>query len=452
MIFFHGGSLVGGSVNEFDMTDLAAREDAVVVAIAYRLQIFGWLALPGLSAREKASGGRASSGNYGLLDQQLGMRWVQQNIDGFSGDPNRVMIWGQSSGGTSCLAHLTSPAARGLFHSVVSLSGSPNITMSLDSAYKQNEPIQKSLGCHGKDVSCLLDASAQKLLAAPPNMWNQDLFGIPMKPGGMTPAQLPGLLIVDGVTVPKPVADAFKEPLDDVPVVLSSMAQEGDFMPNALQIAEYKSCPANSYQETIKCQQKWPKEGFRPWLKKVYSHETFPEQSNPDLYHCILEHYAEDIKVSPLKAYSSINADTGITCGTMALANVAAQHRTKPVYMVVSSATPSSTFSEGIYNIMGMAMTFAYHAYDLIATGPMLPLGTAADAKYGHKVSDMLGAMAHRGELTEQGFVAVGVSKGVVTNNIGDEGVIEHVQGWRAGVCSKCWEANGIGHDYYWAD
>ena len=74
---------------------LAASDQVVLVALNYRLNAFGFLAHAALSAADP----RGVSGNYGLLDQQLALQWVQRNIGGFGGDAGRVTLIGQSSGG-----------------------------------------------------------------------------------------------------------------------------------------------------------------------------------------------------------------------------------------------------------------------------------------------------------------------------------------------------------------
>lgn len=122
MVWIHGGGFVMGSSSQavYDGARLA-REGAVVVSINYRLGPFGFLAHPGLSEESPHD----SSGNYGLLDQIYALRWVQQNISSFGGDPDRVTIFGQSAGGVSVCCLMTSPLAKGLFHRAICHSGAP---------------------------------------------------------------------------------------------------------------------------------------------------------------------------------------------------------------------------------------------------------------------------------------------------------------------------------------
>ena len=109
MVWIHGGSLVTGSGGLYDPTPLVTKGNVIVVTINYRLGVLGFLAHPALDAEGHLNA------NYGLMDQQLALRWVQRNIEAFGGDPERVTIFGESAGGLSVYSHLASPTAAGLF-------------------------------------------------------------------------------------------------------------------------------------------------------------------------------------------------------------------------------------------------------------------------------------------------------------------------------------------------
>jgi para-nitrobenzyl esterase len=96
-----------------------AQQGVVFVSINYRLGLLGYLAHPALSAESP----KRLSGNYGLLDQLEALRWVRDNIATFGGDPGQVTIAGESAGGLSVIALMTSPLARGLFHKAIVQSG-----------------------------------------------------------------------------------------------------------------------------------------------------------------------------------------------------------------------------------------------------------------------------------------------------------------------------------------
>lgn len=113
MVHIHGGGFVVGSGNG-DNTLLATTGHEIIVSLNYRLGIFGFLADSALGP---------NSGDYGVQDQQAAMRWVQQNIAAFGGDPRNVTIFGESAGGSSVCDQIASPTAKGLFEKAISTSG-----------------------------------------------------------------------------------------------------------------------------------------------------------------------------------------------------------------------------------------------------------------------------------------------------------------------------------------
>ena len=122
LVWIHGGGFMGGCAHEeLYHGDAFARKGIVVVTVAYRLGVFGFLVHPALG-RENSQG---VSGNYGILDQIAALRWVQENIESFGGDPQRVTIAGQSAGGMSVSVLLSSPLTVGLFHAAIIQSGGP---------------------------------------------------------------------------------------------------------------------------------------------------------------------------------------------------------------------------------------------------------------------------------------------------------------------------------------
>lgn len=117
LVWIHGGSNRAGSPG--DMVLSAVGKDLVLVAVRYRLGIFGFLSHRKLTAEQGASG------NYGLMDQIAALQWVQRNIPRFGGDPHNVTIAGESAGAQDVGLLLAAPAARGLFHKAILQSGTP---------------------------------------------------------------------------------------------------------------------------------------------------------------------------------------------------------------------------------------------------------------------------------------------------------------------------------------
>ncbi|HVY85169.1 MAG TPA: carboxylesterase family protein [Caulobacterales bacterium] len=193
MVWIHGGALVGGSSSEplYDGAKFA-QHGIVFVSINYRLGLLGFLAHPALSAESPEH----LSGNYGLLDQIAALQWVRDNIAAFGGDPNQVTIAGESAGGLSVIALLTSPRARGLFSRAITQSGyMPSYralheaSLGLPSAEAAGQALGAAAGAN--DAAALRAADVTALFNA-----------------GLATGWQPEPTI-DGVILPRQFADAF---------------------------------------------------------------------------------------------------------------------------------------------------------------------------------------------------------------------------------------------------
>jgi len=159
MVWIHGGALVTGESDDYDPAALVA-DGVTVVTINYRLGALGFLAHPALA---DANG---QSGDYGLMDQQAALRWVQRNIASFGGNPHNVTVFGESAGGLSTLSQVASPQARGLFERAIVESGSYNLTQaSLASAEAAGEAFAAKAGCASQTAACLRSLPVSTILA-----------------------------------------------------------------------------------------------------------------------------------------------------------------------------------------------------------------------------------------------------------------------------------------------
>jgi para-nitrobenzyl esterase len=120
LVYFYGGGFVSGDGSEprYDGESMATK-GIVVVTVNYRLGAFGFMAHPELTKESP----HQASGNYGLLDQNAALQWVQKNIASFGGDPKRVTIAGESAGSMSVSAHLASPLSKNLIAGAIGESG-----------------------------------------------------------------------------------------------------------------------------------------------------------------------------------------------------------------------------------------------------------------------------------------------------------------------------------------
>ncbi|XP_022079673.1 uncharacterized protein LOC110973290 [Acanthaster planci] len=166
MFWIHGGSFETGQGSGYDASALAVRGRVIVVTINYRLNVFGFL----------STNDENAPGNFGLLDQQLALRWVHENIAAFGGDPSRVTLFGQSAGGMSVMAHLNAVNSQPLFQRVIAHSGmSAGIPQSTPQMKQYAQRIALKAGCtdHGRSmedshhlVTCLRRKSTHDVLKA----------------------------------------------------------------------------------------------------------------------------------------------------------------------------------------------------------------------------------------------------------------------------------------------
>ncbi|CAL1141074.1 unnamed protein product [Cladocopium goreaui] len=334
IVWIYGGSNIMGSVEFYGpIENLVRQRDCVLVAMNYRLGIFGNLALRELAEVDP----RGSSGNLGITDQQLALQWVQQNIAAFGGDPEHVTLLGQSSGGTNILAHLASESSRGLFHRAISLSGSPNITMDRQSKEDMDRrlilPNTPCAGMSGEPLlECLYTADAHTLDKALPMSYKifDVLWDYPNNSHGIASRES-ALLYVDGVTVSAPVEEALRRGINDVPILLQSMQAEMDCAP-APQV------------------------------------ENLSQQGLRDFFHQQFAEYGEDVAKKvydiygqyqpPAYAAYAVDADTATACGFRQLAQAAGNGFRSPVFWSTVTASPSKALKN---------QRFPYHNWDFTA-------------------------------------------------------------------------------------
>nr|XP_051686075.1 cocaine esterase-like [Oryctolagus cuniculus] len=160
MVWIHGGGLTMGMASMYDGSVLAAFEDVVVVTIQYRLGVLGFF----------STGDQHAAGNWGYLDQVAALRWVQQNIAHFGGNPGRVTIFGESAGAISVSAHVLSPMSQGLFHGAIMESGVVLLPSLITSSSEVVSTVVANLSdCGQVDsetlVCCLRAKSEEEMLA-----------------------------------------------------------------------------------------------------------------------------------------------------------------------------------------------------------------------------------------------------------------------------------------------
>jgi para-nitrobenzyl esterase len=172
IVWIHGGKMVVGESDDYDPAALV-QDGAVVVTINYRIGALGFLADAALAA---SPGG--PSGDYGLMDQQAALRWVQHNIRAFGGDPGDVTVAGESAGGLSTLVQLASPGARGLFQRAIVQSGTYQLLQqSLASAESAGAAFATRAGCGSNTAACLRALPVSAILHSEDSGYFPDVDG-----------------------------------------------------------------------------------------------------------------------------------------------------------------------------------------------------------------------------------------------------------------------------------
>ncbi|XP_043315553.1 neuroligin-4, X-linked isoform X1 [Cervus canadensis] len=159
MVYIHGGSYMEGTGNMIDGSILASYGNVIVITINYRLGILGFL----------STGDQAAKGNYGLLDQIQALRWIEENVGAFGGDPKRVTIFG-SGAGASCVSLLTlSHYSEGLFQKAIIQSGTALSSWAVNyQPAKYTRILADKVGCNMLDttdmVECLRNKNYRELI------------------------------------------------------------------------------------------------------------------------------------------------------------------------------------------------------------------------------------------------------------------------------------------------
>lgn len=191
LVYFYGGGNVAGDASEYRYDgESMAKKGIVVVTTNYRLNIFGNFAHPELTAEAPYK----ASGNYGQLDQNMALQWVQDNISAFGGDPRKVTIAGESAGSIGVSVQMASPLSKGLIAGAIGESGaaiSPTMApVSLAEAEKQGIQFLENAGV--ANIAALRELSTREIY----EKYNDSKrFGFPM--------------VIDGYLLPKPLPEIF---------------------------------------------------------------------------------------------------------------------------------------------------------------------------------------------------------------------------------------------------
>ncbi|MGV1988152.1 carboxylesterase/lipase family protein [Agrobacterium sp. 22-221-1] len=286
IVGYHGGGSRNGAKTDWDPKEIARRGNIVVTA-NYRLGALGYLALAELNAESQDG---KSSGNFGDLDKIEALKWVKKNIAAFGGNPERVVVAGQSGGARGVCFIVASPQAKGLFHGAIIESGRDCPSTPNEKAVESGEKFAAAIGCADKAtrLACLRGKSPDEILDAQ----EKSALTLPTVSGGYA--------------MPKPPLEAFETgEFNRVPVIVGNTRNEARIF--VYEANDLKDQPVSQAQ-------------YRAEVRK----------NEGDKAEKILAAYSAIETTAPGAALADYSTDRGSTCPTTKL--VTALARWTPTY------------------------------------------------------------------------------------------------------------------------
>jgi len=229
MFYIHGGGFTFGSSYELpshEGAQMARHHDVVQVSVNHRLNILGFL-----DVSEIGGAGYEDSVNVGMTDLAAALRWVHENIANFGGDPDRVMIYGQSGGGSKVTTLMGMPSAAGLFHRAAAQSGGGGNIPTKEQQREVSRQLMKDLGLASNDIASLQKMEWSKLFAAGnAAVAKVNPAGPPVVGPSATPRAGWGPSVDGKIINMRSFYDAAPEISKDVPMLIGSVSEEGNRM------------------------------------------------------------------------------------------------------------------------------------------------------------------------------------------------------------------------------
>ena len=245
MFYIHGGGYSFGSSYELpshEGAQMARRHDVVQVSVNHRLNILGFF-----DASEIGGAAYEDSVNVGMTDLVAALKWVQENISNFGGDPDKVMIYGQSGGGSKVTTLLGMPAAKGLIHRASAQSGGGGNIPDRDLQKEFAREVVKELGIGANDIGALQKMEWAVLNKAGAAVSAKMYPGRPFDPfvarAGWSPS-------IDGKNIDmRSFFDSAPEISKDVPMLIGSVSEEGNRMSSRPTEEEWRAGLVKAYGE-----------------------------------------------------------------------------------------------------------------------------------------------------------------------------------------------------------
>ena len=290
MVFLHGGGNKWGSPAIYDGERMARASHSVVIIPAYRLGVFGFLAIPGDAA-----------GDGALRDQIAALTWVRNNAEAFGGSPSSITVAGESAGATDVCALLASPLTRGLFSAAIVQSGFCSGNPERPSAEAFGLAVAAKAGCGHEPRKCLRTLAAERVIASWDAVWNSGSLKTPLFP--MTP--------IGTAALPRAPIEAFNAgDRSRVPVLVGFDRDE------------LRSFLWNRYPMTP--------ERFSDVVKRAFGYEAA----------AVTAEYPLDAATDPLYTLGAIRSDQMIICPSFVTSDALAKHGSVSTFEFADRSAP----------------------------------------------------------------------------------------------------------------
>eukprot|EP01130_Rhizamoeba_saxonica_P017270 TRINITY_DN8308_c0_g1_i1.p1 TRINITY_DN8308_c0_g1~~TRINITY_DN8308_c0_g1_i1.p1 ORF type:complete len:505 (-),score=106.48 TRINITY_DN8308_c0_g1_i1:1074-2588(-) len=325
MVFIYGGSFKHGSSSDalYDPIDLIRGYDYNILGVTlnYRLGSFGFVSNKGLISEDIYG----STGNYGLLDQRLALKWVQNNIQNFGGDPSRVTVFGESAGAASISNHLIMPRSWGLFSQAIIQSGAFAKWTAVNISESENNwnAIAEQVGC--TTLKCMRNATAEQIM--------ENYANLPFLPA-----------IDNSEIVEDPIELMYKGDVLKIPLLVGSNKNEGTIFQNE----DLKSITKAEFVQMVK--------------------QFFPDSSG-----AVLAEYDVNQYPSPWFALTSIFGDISFTCPAFYTANILSSYVPVYSYYFVHEIDAVSKYSPYLGVFHGSELGFVFNKRNPVFSDAPVP-------------------------------------------------------------------------------
>ncbi|PRD28266.1 UNVERIFIED_CONTAM: Acetylcholinesterase-1 [Trichonephila clavipes] len=324
LIYIHGGGFNFGSANQdvFNGKNLAKFGDIIVANMNYRVGVMGFFS----AFVEEANG------NMGMYDQLLAMKWIKENAKQFGGDPDHIVLMGESAGAMSVAMHLMSPLSKGIIKRAIMQSGSavtPLFSEENNQIFKYSQSVAKMLGCENRNISlkdhpklvveCLKRLPAQKLSSAEGRIKRTNLAGFIPRVGDEFLPQSAAKYLQEGS-------------LTDMELLMGVNEQEGPFF---LTVVAPQYFGKYGEYDTNTVSRRLARMVIRTFFK------TLGQKNETEIFDEYIHSLQDDSSDEYTNRIASAIGDFMISCSTLYQAEF---HSLKnPVYFYVFSRRPTST-------------------------------------------------------------------------------------------------------------